>query len=169
MIEYTRCTAGRKARWSFRWCGSEVEQLTRNEQAVGSIPTTSSKNPLFSRKQRVFCMQKGKNLPQPTFPSAPFPPSSAACSLSRPAAFSAWTRAQIPPSATATWKWPAKSWASLEGYTHTPPDRSAREGRTFPKRISKNAEKTQNCGCMKPAAKRVSRTQGQSSVFNVRF
>ncbi len=62
MIEYTRCTAGRKARWRFRWCGSEVEQLTRNEQAVGSIPTTSSKNPLFSRKQRVFCMQKGKKL-----------------------------------------------------------------------------------------------------------
>lgn len=62
MIEYTRCTVGRKARWRFRWCGSEVEQLTRNEQAVGSIPTTSSKNPLFSRKQRVFCMQKGKKL-----------------------------------------------------------------------------------------------------------
>lgn len=62
MIEYTRCTVGRKARWRFCWCGSEVEQLTRNEQAVGSIPTTSSKNPLFSRKQRVFCMQIGKKL-----------------------------------------------------------------------------------------------------------
>lgn len=62
MIEYTRCTAGRKARWRFRWCGSEVEQLTRNEQAVGSIPTTSSKNPLFFRKRRVFCMQKGNKL-----------------------------------------------------------------------------------------------------------
>jgi hypothetical protein len=24
------------------WCGSEVEQRTRNAQAVGSIPTTSS-------------------------------------------------------------------------------------------------------------------------------
>ena len=26
-----------------RWCGSMAEQLIRNEQVVGSIPTTSSK------------------------------------------------------------------------------------------------------------------------------
>jgi hypothetical protein len=29
------------------WCGSEVEQRTRNAQAVGSIPTTSSTFQIF--------------------------------------------------------------------------------------------------------------------------
>ncbi len=38
---------------SFRWCGSVVEQLIRNQQVEGSIPSTSSKkrvckSPLFS-------------------------------------------------------------------------------------------------------------------------
>ena len=26
-----------------RWCGSMVEHITRNDEVVGSIPTTSSK------------------------------------------------------------------------------------------------------------------------------
>ena len=169
MIEYTRCTVGRKARWRFRWCGSEVEQLTRNEQAVGSIPTTSSKNPLFSRKQRVFCMQKGKKLAAANVCLGSIPAAVSGVQLEQTGGILRVDTRTDTPSATATWKWTAKSWASLEGYTHTPPDRSAREGRTFPKRISKtqkNAKLRLHEACREEV---VSRTQGQSSVFNVRF
>ena len=44
---------------SKRWCGSEVEQRTRNAQAVGSIPTISSivEKPVIFDCHRFFIAQ----------------------------------------------------------------------------------------------------------------
>lgn len=51
MLEYIRCPAKERFAGVIGWCGSEVEQLTRNEQAVGSIPTTSSRGTRCSRER----------------------------------------------------------------------------------------------------------------------